>query len=133
MNYPKATKDDYIKALLEVRNSSYFNSSKYPNNLLMLKAQCEAEDLKITATQLANIIGSEKYQVANLAYGTLAHHISDALGYTPDIRPSDNKPMWWMALSSGNEASEETIDGHFEFVMHETLKEALVEMNWCKT
>lgn len=133
MNYPNATKDDYIKALLEVRNSSYFNSSKYPNNLLMLRAQCKAKDFKITATQLANIIGSEKYQVANLAYGTLAHHISDALGYIPDIRPSDNKPMWWMALSSGNEASEKTIDGHFEFVMHETLKEALVEMNWCKT
>jgi len=133
VNYPNATKEDYIKALLEVRNGSYFNNSKHPNNLLMLKAQCKAKNQIITATQLAHIIGSDKYQVANLAYGTLAHHISDALGYTPDTRQSDNKPMWWMALSSGNEASEETIDRHFEFVMHQGLKEALVEIKWCKT
>ncbi len=132
MNYPNATKEQYKDALLKIRDKSFFNTTKYPNNLLLLRAQFKAENQKITATQLASAIGSDKYQVANLAYGKLAHSISDELGYTPDIRKSDNKPMWWMALSTGYEACDDSIDGHFEFVMHKELKDALIELKWCK-
>lgn len=41
--------------------------------------------------------------------------------------------MWWCTLSGGNTATDETMDGHFEFVMHPELVEALEEMRWVKS
>lgn len=130
MNYPNATKEQYIKALLEVRDASYFNSKKHPNNLLMLQIQCKADNQTITATQLAHAIGYDNHRAANAAYGRLAHFVADALGYTPPIRKYDGEPMWQMTLSSVNKPGDDTIGEHFEFVLHETLKDALVEMKW---
>ena len=123
-----ATKKDYIGALLKLRDKGKFRTTKY---LDLLRAQYSSEQHTITATRLAEAVGFENYNAANLQYGSLAHEVADILGYQPPKR-ANGEPMWHWTLSSGNEASDDTIDGHYEFVMRTELVAALEEMKWVK-
>ena len=56
--------------------------------------------------------------------------LPDTLATCHPIEPT--KSICGGTLSDGNAASDETTDGHFEFVMHSELVEALEEMRWVK-
>lgn len=121
-------KESYKKALLKLRDKGHLRNTNY---LQMLKAQYYSDDHTITATNLANAVEFQNFNAANLQYGKMAHLIADNLAYVPPLR-KDGEPMWFLTLSEGNEASEDTVDGHFEFVMRLELVAALEEMNWVR-
>ncbi len=123
-----ASKEEFIKALLKVRDNGKIRNTKF---LDMLRAQYSAENHAITATRLAEAAGYENYNAANLQYGTLGHEIADALNYQPPKR-KNGEPMWFWTISSGKDVSEKNIDGHYEFVMRPELVAALEEMKWVK-
>lgn len=75
---PVATSEQYIKAILKIRDKKMLPES----HIEMLKAQYRAPNSTITATQLADAVNFPNYNSANLQYGTLACNIADALGYT---------------------------------------------------
>lgn len=123
-----ATTEQYQDALLKIRDKGKFRNTKY---LQMLRAQYASPLHIITATKIAEAVGYENYSAANLQYGTLGHEIAKVLDYVPPKR-SNGEPMWFWTLSSGNDASPETLDGHYEFVMRPELVEALERMKWVK-
>ncbi|MFK5925777.1 MAG: hypothetical protein QM483_04010 [Desulfuromusa sp.] len=123
-----ATKEQYKQALKGLRDGGHLRNSKY---LDLIKAQHSSEKHTITATNLAKAAGYKNYNAANLQYGTMAKIVAGHLGYMPPKRANGDH-MWWCTLSDGNMASDETMDGHFEFVMHPELVEALEEMRWAK-
>ena len=123
-----ANKEQYIDALLKVRDKGKLRNTKF---LQMLRAQYESPNHTITATKIAEKVGYENYNAANMQFGTLGHEIADVLGYVPPSRKK-GEPMWFWTISSGNDASPETIDGHYEFVMRPELVAALEEMKWVK-
>jgi hypothetical protein len=123
-----ASKDQYIQALLALRDKGRFRNTKF---LAMLRAQYAAENHTITATKLAEAVEYENFNAANLQYGTLGHEIAVQIGYDPPKR-ENGEPIWFWSISSGNDASSETIDGHYEFVMRPELVEALKQMKWVK-
>jgi len=124
----KPTMEKYRKALRQMEADGHFDKTQY---LAMLKAQYDSEDHIITATRLAEAAGYANYNAANLQYGTLAKLLANHLGYLPPKRTIDER-MWWCTLSTGNDASDATIDGHFEFVMRPELAAALEAMGWVK-
>ncbi len=85
----------------------------------------------ITATQIAEAVGYQNYNATNLQYGTLGREISEILRYEPPKR-ANGEPIWFWILSSGNEASEATMSGHYEFEMRPELVKALERMKWVK-
>jgi hypothetical protein len=123
-----ATKEQYIEALLKLRDKSRFRNTRY---LELLQAQYSEPNHIITAIKLAEAVGYENFNAANLQYGKLGHEISDSLGYEPPKR-KNREAIWFWSISSGNDASSETIDGHYEFVMRPELVEALEQIKWVK-
>lgn len=126
-----ATKEEYIDALIKLRDKSRFvkDSNKY---LAMLRVHALSKNQTVTSSQLADAVGFENYNAANLRYGLLAHEIADIINYTPDQREKDKSYKWFMALSIGIDASKDTIDEQFEFVMRPELYEALITMRWVR-
>lgn len=120
-----ATSEQYKKALIGVRNEKKLRGT----SLEMLKAQYSMPNHIITASGLARAVGFENYNAANLRYGSLGREIAVQLSYTPPKR-NDGTPIWFWSISYGNEASDATIDGHYEFVMRPELVRALEEMKW---
>lgn len=123
-----ATSEQYMEALLKLRDSKRLRNTKFVD---MLKAQFSMPNHTITATQLAEAVGYQNYNATNLQYGTLDKEISGILGYEPPKR-RNGEPIWFWILSSGNEASDTTMDGHYEFVMRPELAKALKTMKWVK-
>ncbi len=124
-----ATKEEYQKALLNLRDAGRFRNTKYRD---MLKAHYLADKHTITATQLANAVGYANFNAANLQYGLLAHEIAKELNYQPTKR-DNGESMWFLAIASGHKPSDDTSNGHYEFVMRPELIEALEQMpGWLK-
>lgn len=122
------TASDFKRALLQVRDSKT-NPDTWSLWVDLLKAQLRKPGNTITAADLAETTGLKTYREANLRYGGLASAIAKQLGYTPPERArGDRKPMWWMALSTGEVRDQE--EGNFEFTMHPALAETLREMRW---
>ena len=120
-----ATAEKYKEALIDFKNgmNGGFIGSAYHK---MLKAQYHASNHKITATRLAEAAGYTDFSAANLHYGIMAHAIADFLGYKPPKRKyGDRERMWHLSLSMSNDASGDTIDGHFEFEMRPEVVAAL--------
>ncbi len=122
----KPTKTKYKQALRSMDADGRFDNTQYRK---MLKAQYDSEGHIITATLLADAAGYANYNAANLHYGTIGKLLSHHLSYLPPKRANGER-MWWRTLSDGNEASDATIDGHFEFVMRPELVAALEEIRW---
>ncbi|ELA8200055.1 hypothetical protein RGL65_004151 [Vibrio parahaemolyticus] len=123
-----ATKEQYISALIALRDNSRFRTTRY---LDILRTQAKMENQTITSTKMAEALDFPNYNTANLKYGLLGHELADALNYIPHTR-KDGSPVWFWAISTGNPASDETIDGHYEFVMRPELYEALLEIRWVR-
>lgn len=123
-----ATSEQYIEALLKLRDMKRLRNTKF---IKMLQAQYAMPNHTITATQIADAVGFQNYNATNLQYGTLGREISEILGYEPPKR-TNGEHIWFWILSSGHEASETTMDGHYEFVMRPELVTALETMGWVK-
>ncbi|MDP5215579.1 hypothetical protein ORJ66_21275 [Pseudoalteromonas tunicata] len=123
-----ASSEEYIEALLKLRDSKRLRNTKF---LEMLKAQYSMPNHTITATQLAEAVGFQNYNATNLQYGTLGKEIAGFLSYIPPKR-KNGESIWFWVLSSGNDASDETMNGHYEFVMRPELVQALETMKWVK-
>ena len=119
------TSGKYKKALRQMMTDGHFENTQYRT---MLKAQYEAKNHSITATQLAEAAGYANYNAANLQYGTLGKLMGHNLGFLPPKRQNGER-MWWCTLSNGND-SDSNPDGHFEFVMRKELAEALEKLGW---
>lgn len=122
------TKEDFKRVLRRLDADGYLKSTKYGE---LLKAQYESEGHTTTATLMAEAVGYANYNAVNLQYGTMARVVAEYLGYLPPKRANGER-MWWCTLSDGNDASDSTIDGHFEFVMRPELATALEELHWVK-
>lgn len=122
------TAADFRRALLAVRDGTP-NQDIWNLWVQLLKIQFQRPERKITAGELADAASLKGYSEANLRYGYLAHAVATRLGYTPpNRRHGDKRPMWWMALSTGEVRDDE--DQFFEFTMHPALAEALAAMRW---
>ena len=122
---PIATAEQFKTALLSVRDRVGIS----PKDLAMLRSQCRAPAHIITTQQLAQELGYSHYIAASGQYGTLAHHIADALHIVLPRTPS-GEPHWWRTLSVGNDGAPQTDDGNYEWIMRPELVQALQEMRW---
>lgn len=129
MNYPDATVEQYKQALIYVRDKHHISGEHL--YLKFLKAHALAENASTTASRLAEEVGEKSFTAVNSGYGTYAHYVADALGFSPEKR-KDKTSMWWSTFSTGILAGDDTLDGHFEMVMHPALRDALLEMKWVK-
>jgi hypothetical protein len=119
-----ATATQFKTALLAVRDRIGIS----PKDLAILKAHCRAPSHTISTFRLAQEIGSPNYSTVNMQYGTLAHHVADALHHTPGPFP-DGKTHWWHTLAYGNNG--EPIEAeHYAWIMRPELVQALQEMRW---
>ena len=123
-----ASKDEFIKAILAIRDKGKFRNTKFRE---LLTAQYSSNNYTITANLLAEAVGYAIYNAANLQFGKLGHEIANALNYEPPKR-KNGEPMWFWTISSGKDASKETLDGQYEFIMRPELVAALEEMKWVK-
>lgn len=121
-----ASQDAYQKALVFLSHEGFFNDNKF---LEMLQAQYRQPRRAITATNMAKEVGYKTYNGANLNYGKLAKKIAQELGYQPPRAPS-GEPQWYTTLSTVNLPSNDTVDGHYEFVMIPELADALEKLGW---
>lgn len=51
-------------------------------------------------TLAVNVLASDHPRAANLLYGKLAHRLTMALGWTPDLR-SDGSSVWMSVVAEG--------------------------------
>lgn len=123
------SKDDFKKALLSLRDDSAFSNTQF---LTLLRAQYSAVNHTITAQRLADSADYKNFNAANLQYGHLARLIAEKLDYVPEAKHKNGEPVWWVTIATGKEASETTLDGHYEFTMKPELVLALEEMKWVK-
>lgn len=121
-----ATKGQYQNTFLKIRDKGRLRNTKY---LGMLRAQYACPNHTITATKIAEAVGYENYYAANLQCGTLGMKLPRYMGYVL-LKRDNGEPMWFWTLSSGNDASDETLDGHYEFVMRPQLVAVLEDMKW---
>ncbi|MCG3147930.1 MAG: hypothetical protein PCFJNLEI_01371 [Verrucomicrobiae bacterium] len=122
---PIATVEQFQTALLAVRDRDGIP----PKHLAMLRAHCRAPNHTISTARLAPLVGYASHSVVNMQYGTLAHHLADALHYRPGPF-SDGQPHWWRTLANGNDGAPVTDDGGYEWIMRPELVQALQEMRW---
>lgn len=100
-------------------------SRKIQNGFHMLRANYEAEDMEISTGRLAKAAGYNNYNTANEQYGSFAHKICDALGYTPQTRP-DGSPIWTDVLCISSEKKDS--NGHFQWKLRPEVAEALEQI-----
>ena len=115
-----------FKAALLTLRDKHLPSS----HLTMLRAQCRAPGMAMTATQLAEAAGYESYHAANLQYGTLAFNLAGILGFTPQLAHRDGSLCWWTTLSVEEQAAADELAPQFQFAMRPELAQALREMRW---
>ena len=115
-----ATVEQFKTALLAVRDRIGISQK----DLALLRSHCRAPNHTISAVQLAKEFNLPNHNTANMQYGTLAHHIADALHYRPGPFP-DGQPHWWFTFAYWNEDSEETDKSKDQWIMRPELVQAL--------
>lgn len=93
----------------------------------MLRAHANAADCTLTATELAQAAGYESYEAANAHYGRLGRQVAEFLDVVPPIDRQRGEPVWTRVLA--HDADEEDEHGHWQWVMHPEVAEALRAMN----
>ena len=124
---PIASADQFQKALLALRDKKKLTSE----HLEILKQMALAPERKTTSTRLAQALMLENHSAANLRMGLFAHLLADELSYVPP-KAKGRRPMWWTTLASGQGASADSLDHHFQFTMRPELIQALSYMRWIK-
>jgi hypothetical protein len=100
------TTDDYVSAFSKLKIEAY--------HLQMLKANYNAPDRMLTATELAKAVGYENYGAVNLHYGKLGHQVGTLLGWEPlpkyklevlvDFKKPDQERQEWRWILKPNVA-----------------------------
>jgi len=124
---PIASAEQFQKALLALRDKKKLTSE----HLEILKQMALAPERKTTSTRLAQAMRLENYSAANLRMGLFAHLLADELSYVPP-KAKGSRPMWWTTLASGQGASPDSLDHHFQFTMRPELIQALTYMRWIR-
>jgi hypothetical protein len=93
----------------------------HDNHLAMLKANYQAPDHSITASQLAAIVGYQNFNAVNLQYGLFADKLCRSLGKHPDCHLS----ILATFEKDGLERQE-----HWKLVLRPEVVEALGELGW---
>ena len=111
------SKDEYVNALrqLELKINE--------KQRLMLKAQAEAHEQSMFASDLALVVGYSSHHPVNKQYGDIGKRLADVLEFPPQ-RP-DGSYEWWKMLSTGKNSPN-----GFVWTMHPGLVEALYELGW---
>jgi hypothetical protein len=122
---PIATAEQFKTALKAVRDGIGISQKE----VAMLKFHCRAPAHTVTAQQLAKEFNYRHYVAAAGQYGTLAHHVCDALHVVLPPTPS-GEPHWWRTLAYGNDGVPVTDDGHYEWIMRPQLVQVLQEWKW---
>jgi hypothetical protein len=131
MSELRATAQDYRRALLAIRDSRDTTPTAWSLWVKLLRAQYLMPDRVITDVQLADAAALSSANIARLRYGALAHLVANHLGYVPPCQShGDGKPMWWMALSTNQQANDK--DRQFKFAMQSELAQAIELMGWVK-
>ena len=92
----RITAEQYKAALIK---SGILDSEIYRS---ILNAQYAAPSGKITANQLAKLLGISHWGTINLRYGEMGHKLSDALEVRPP-KGKDGKYWWWNIISDGQQ------------------------------
>lgn len=116
----------YVDALSTLEHAGFLANNRLRD---LLVAQYGAPEKTITASQMADAVGYQDYRGANLQYGLLARKVAEHVGFQPP-KGKNGKIKWFTTLSCGNQPSDETIDGQFEFVMHASLAKAVEQLGW---
>lgn len=128
---PIATTEEYIKALLRLRDSFQrekpFRSS---DERKLLVSHCAADRHTITATQLAKEVGLTCYNETNLKYGMLARRLTELLKKTLPPLEGTKDPHYWRALAYCNDGIPISNDGQVEWIMRDELCRALIQLKW---
>jgi hypothetical protein len=128
---PIATTEEYVKALLRLRDSFQcdkpFSSS---DERKMLLFHYGANQHTITATQLAREVGLTSYSLTNLKYGMLARRITELLKKTLPPLEGTKDPHWWRVLAYCNDGVPISYDGQVEWIMRDELCRALEQLRW---
>lgn len=114
-----ATVKEYIEALQSVTIGKH--------HAAMLRAHANAPDSTMTATELAKAAGYDSYETANSQYGTLARRIAEYLDIQPKLSDRREEPVWTSILADGAEEGNE--QGHWRWVMHPEVAQALRKLN----
>ena len=122
---PIATAEQFKAVLLSARDGVGMS----PKDLAMLRSHCRAPQHTISTQRLAQEVGYPNFSSVNMQFGTLAHHIADALHVFLPPTPSGD-PHWWRTLAYGNDGIPQTGDGCYEWIMRPELVQALQEMRW---
>ncbi len=89
----------------------------------MLAAHARAEDLRLTAAELARAGGYADFSAANLHYGLLGRRFAEAMDLAPIAQRDDGSRIWTTALAewiAGGQDEKVAI-----WRMHDPLAEAL--------
>ncbi len=121
-NYPFSS-IQITEALSTLQQST---SKKIANGFRMLQANYEADNMEISTARLAKAAGYDNYNTANEQYGSFAHAICDALGYSPKVR-ADGSPIWTDVLCE--ESSVKDSLGHFQRKLCRQVAEALKKLS----
>ena len=116
--------EDYRQAFLRINERD-----KLPENYFrMLQIHYSAPSRKLSAPELAELVGYKKYSAINLHYGKLGKMVCDELGYIPpENRHGD--PTWTFGLAWG-----EREDPKHEWIwtMYSNLAAAIKELGIVK-
>lgn len=114
-----ATADEYYEALHVLADRIGQHQWR------MLRAHMNANELTMTAGELAKAGGYRKFSTANAHYGKLGHMVAGVVGFNPDYTletgtNEDAPAPWTFALAEGK-----YIKGYWRWRMHPELAEAV--------
>ncbi len=93
--------EDYKKAFHNIIEKYKIHANQYK----MLQDHYSAPTRKLTAPQLADLVGYKSYSAINLHYGRLGKMICDELGYIPPYHRHGD-PTWTCGLAWGDRKDE---------------------------
>jgi len=101
------------------------SSIKVKNGFKMLETNYLAEDMTITASELASAIGYDSHSIANEQYGSFAHKVSDLLGREPE-NDRNGQPIWTFILCDMDGTRNSR--GHLHWTLKREVADALEEL-----
>lgn len=112
------SKQEYIDAI------AYLEDQFTIRQLDVLRIHLHSNDHTMTATELQRALGLRRYNSANAAFGGLARKIGKQLGISEKPALGD-EGFWFPVLAEGAWR-----DGEYIWTMRESLKDALIELDW---
>ncbi|OUL31202.1 hypothetical protein BV372_20545 [Nostoc sp. T09] len=90
----------------------------------MLKAHYQADEMTMTATELAEAAGYQNYRGANRQFANIGQMIAADLNFEPERRFDNNQPFWSSVLADGYQEDE------WKWVLRPEVAQALKDLGW---